>query len=255
MLLVDLIFEGRLSDQIAMRDVLLRIRTDPTPGMKILRINRQRDGLDGKIAFDGGKYVTAASVVDSLETGYTALKLLLSVSEGNFALLNAQPGDSIEMQPNLHIEIDQLLKTMPHLPDNPSQLFDERAILDKIFGKDFTLADLPSLPEEDEPVEPTQPSAAISGANKISDKAAWALMQPLIDDESFPPGLVSAEEVQNIVAGRSPRKTITGSPALRKSEYLSKGKPSANDTRMTMIAGVIVVLVVIAIALALYLTK
>ncbi len=51
---VDLIFEGRLSDQIAMKDVLMRVKSEPTPGLKILRINRQRDGLNGKIAIDGG---------------------------------------------------------------------------------------------------------------------------------------------------------------------------------------------------------
>ncbi len=251
---MDLIFEGRLSDQIAMKDVLLRVKSEPTPGMKILRINRQRDGLNGKIAIDAGKYVTAASVVDSVETGYTALRLLLSVSEGNFALLSAKAGDSIELQPNLHIEIDMLLKTMPHLPDNPAKLFDERALLDKVFGQDFTLGDLPVQIDDDEE-EPIQPPLTISQSNKIPDKAAWALMQPLIDNESFPPGIVSGQDVENVVASRNPRKTITGSPALRQSEYLSKDKPEAISINMPMLAAAVIILVVLAIGVALYLFK
>lgn len=249
---MDLIFEGRLSDQIAMKDILLRIKSEPTPGMKILRINRQRDGLVGKIAFDGGKYVTAASVVDSIETGYTALRLLLSVSDGNFALLNAKPGDSIELQPNLHIEIDQLLKSMPHLPDSPNKLFDERALLDRVFGQDFTLSELPALPDEDN--EPLAPPLAVSGSNQIPDKAAWALMQPLIDD-SFPPGIVTSEDVDRIVPARNPRKTLTGSPALRQSEYLSKDKDEAGNSKMPLIIACVVVIIILAIAVALYVIK
>lgn len=251
---MDLIFEGRLSDQIAMKDVLLRVKSEPTPGMKILRINRQRDGLHGKIAIDGGKYVTAASVVDSVETGYAALRLLLSVSDGNFTLLNAKAGDSIELQPNLHIEIDMLLKTMPHLPDNPSRLFDERALLDKVFGQDFTLSDLPVHIDDDEEVHIQSP-LTISQSNKIPDKAAWALMQPLIDNESFPPGIVSGQDVENAGIGRNPRKTITGSPALRQSEYLSKDKPEAININMPMLAVAVIILVVLAIGVALYLFK
>ncbi len=251
---MDLIFEGRLSDQIAMKDVLMRVKSEPTPGMKILRINRQRDGLNGKIAIDGGKYVTAASVIDSVETGYPALRLLLSVSDGNFALLNAKPGDSIELQPNLHIEIDQLLQTMPHLPDNPTKLFDERALLDKVFGQDFTLGDLPVQVDDDED-EQAQPPLAISGSNKIPDKAAWALMQPLIDNESFPPGIVTGQDVENVVASRNPRKTITGSPALRQSEYLSKNSSDTPQFNIPMLVAAAIVLVVLAIGVALYLIK
>ncbi len=251
---MDLIFEGRLSDQIAMKDVLMRVQSEPTPGMKILRINRQRDGLNGKIAIDGGRYVTAASVVDSVETGYPALRLLLSVSDGNFALLNAKPGDSIELQPNLHIEIDMLLKTMPHLPDNPTKLFDERALLDKVFGQDFTLGDLPVQIDDDED-EPSQAPLAISGSNKIPDKAAWALMQPLIDNESFPPGIVSGQDVQNAVTSRNPRKTITGSPALRHSEYLSKDKLDSLQVNIPMLATAIIILLLLAIGVAVFLIK
>ncbi len=251
---MDLIFEGRLSDQVAMKDVLLRVKNVPVPGLKILRINRQRDGLHGKIAFDGGKYVTAAFVIDSVETGYTALRLLLSIDEGNFALLNAKHGDSIELQPNLHIEIDQLIQTMPYLPDNPSKLFDERALLDKVFGQDFTLGELPALQDEEEE-QPIPPPMVVSGTHKIPDKAAWALMQPLIDNESFPPGIVNGDDVENVAQTRNPRKTLTGSPALRQSEYLSKDKPAESNSQMRMIAVAVILLVILAIGVALYLIK
>ncbi len=251
---MDLIFEGRLSDQIAMKDVLMRVKNVPVPGLKILRIMRQRDGLNGKIAIDGGRYVTAASVVDSVETGYTALRLLLSIDEGNFALLNAKHGDSIELQPNLHIELDQLIQTMPHLPDNPTKLFDERALLDKVFGQDFTLGELPALQDETDE-EPIPPPMVVSGSHKMPDKAAWALMQPLIDNESFPPGTIGADNTENITPNRNPRKTLTGSPALRQSEYLSKDKEEGSNTRLPLLAAAIVLLVVLAIGVALYLIK
>jgi len=238
-----------------MKDVLLRIKGLPTPGLKILRINRQRDGLNGKIAIDGGKYVTAASIVDSLETGYPALRLLLSISDGNFALLNALPNDSIELQPNLHIGIDQLLHYMPHLPDSPAKLFDERALLDKVFGQDFTLGELPALEDDDVEEEPLAPTMTISGPNQMSDKAAWALMQPLIDDDNFSPGMVDGEQIQQTPPSRNPRKTLTGSPALRQSEYLSKEKPEASNNSMPIIAIGIILVVVLAIAVALSLIK
>jgi hypothetical protein len=252
---VDLIFEGRLSDQINMKDVLLRIKSNPTPGLKILRINRQRDGLNGKIAIDAGKYVTAASVVDSVESGYPALRLLLTISDGNFALLNAMPNDSIELQPNLHIGLDQLLQAMPHLPDSPAKLFDERALLDKVFGQDFTLGDLPAHKDDEDEEEPVMQNLTLSGPNKVPDKMAWALMQPLIDDQSFSPGMVDGEEIQETPASRNPRKTLTGSPALRQSEYLSKEKPEESSGNMPFIAIGIILVVVLAIGVALSFIK
>lgn len=251
---MDLIFEGRLSDQINMKDVLLRIKSLQTPGLKILRINRQRDGLHGKIAVDGGKYVTAASVIDSVETGYPALRLLLTVSDGNFALLNAMPNDSIELQPNLHIGIDQLLQAMPHLPDSPAKLFDERALLDKVFGQDFTLGDLPAH-RDDEEEEPVTQNQTLSGPNKVPDNVTWALMQPLIDDQSFSPGMVDGEDLEPTPPSRNPRKTLTGSPALRQSEYLSKEKPQEAARNLPIIAIGIILVVVLAIGVALSFIK
>ncbi len=251
---MDLIFEGRLSDQINMKDVLLRIKSLQTPGLKILRINRQRDGLQGKIAVDGGKYVTAASVIDSVETGYPALRLLLTVSDGNFALLNAMPNDSIELQPNLHIGIDQLLQAMPHLPDSPAKLFDERALLDKVFGQDFTLGDLPAH-RDDEQEEPVTQNQTLSGPNKVPDNVTWALMQPLIDDQSFSPGMVDGEDLEPTPPSRNPRKTLTGSPALRQSEYLSKEKPQEAARSLPIIAIGIILVVVLAIGVALSFIK
>lgn len=250
---MDLIFEGRLSDQIAMQDILARIKSDQTPGLKILRVYRQRDGLSGKIAIDGGKYVMAAVIQNSSESGYQALKMMLSMTDGNFAVLNAKPGDSIEFQPNLHIGLEQLLNTLPNLPENPSKLFDERGLLDRVFGQDFELNEEPRRQDPQESNTFVPPIAA-PGAS-MQGSAAWSLMQPLLEDESFPPGLITGKDVEEAIpTGRNPRKTLTGSPSLRQSEFLSKETEVESQLNWPLIiAGL--VLVIMAIVAAIFVFK
>ncbi|MBC7998451.1 MAG: hypothetical protein IAF58_10930 [Leptolyngbya sp.] len=250
---MDLIFEGRLSDQIAMQDILARIKSDQTPGLKILRVYRPRDGLSGKIAIDGGKYVMAATIQNSDESGYPALKKLLSMTDGNFAVLNAQPGDSIEFQPNLNIGLEQLLNTLPNLPEHPTKLFDERALLDRVFGQNFELSEEPRR-QDPQDFNSFVPPLAAPGAN-MQGSAAWSLMQPLLEDESFPPGIITGKDVEEATApARNARKTLTGSPSLRQSEFLSKETEVESQTNWPLIiAGI--VLVIMAIAAAVFVFK
>ncbi len=139
-------------------------------------------------------------------------------------------------------------------PTIPLSCLTKKSASGQGFRQDFTLGDLPVQVDEDEE-EPIPSTPAISGSNKIPDKAAWALMQPLIDNESFPPGIVSGQDVENAVSSRNPRKTITGSPALRHSEYLAKDKPDAMQVNIRMLATAVIILVLLAIGVAVYLDQ
>jgi hypothetical protein len=86
------------------------------------------------------------------ETGYPALRQLLAVGTGNFAGLRPEPGEKIDLVPNLNFELHKVIPLMPALPESPVGLFDEKSLLDKV----FSTGSFEKL-EQMRPTEPARP--------------------------------------------------------------------------------------------------
>ncbi|HEY9788574.1 MAG TPA: hypothetical protein V6D17_24510 [Candidatus Obscuribacterales bacterium] len=225
---MDVIFEGRLSRNVSMKDLLARIATEPTPGIKILRITRVQDDFSGKVLISQSKYVTAASISHSGESGYSALKKLLAVSEGSFAVLRTTQHDTVDLEPMFNIELDTIVNSWPELPESASPVFDERALLDKVFG--------PGPVQESGSVRPRMENGETSVMNvgkspaaPLGSEQSWALMQPLIDDQSYPPGTIKlTAENQEALRTTTPyaqRITTTTARALKAVEQKQAERP------------------------------
>src|SRR6185369_8777216 len=90
--------------------------------------------VNGRVALNRGRFVIGAKMTDTTESGYDALRKLLSVQTGNFAFLDTAGTTPPDMDQSLHISIDKLLQALPNLPAEPAELFDEKALLDEVFG-------------------------------------------------------------------------------------------------------------------------
>jgi hypothetical protein len=78
--------------------------------------------------------------------GYAALKALLMVDLGSFALVVSKPTDKLSVDRSINIEIKALLEKMDNLPDEPSALFDQESLLNKVFSARAEFELQPSAP-------------------------------------------------------------------------------------------------------------
>ena len=133
-LAVDVIFEGRLSNTVGLKQVLKRIADNRIPGTLLLRVTVSEES-SGRMVISEGRYITAAALAPTNEVGYQALRKLVQVNAGSFALLAVGKHDNMDIQANLYIELDKVIPLLPNLPPDESGLFEEKALLDKVFGQ------------------------------------------------------------------------------------------------------------------------
>ncbi len=163
---MDVVFEGRLTEEVQLRDVLRKILEKRPSGNLLLRISTTQRDCDGKLCIVDGRFITAAIVSTTRETGYLAVRKLLGVTEGNFACLRPSQGDSLNIPISLNIELEKVIPLVPHLPESPNGLHDEKSLLDKVFGATA--------------FDPIEPKAEHVEAKAQNPNASWQLLQPLV---------------------------------------------------------------------------
>jgi hypothetical protein len=131
---VDVLFEGRLNPELHLKTVLQRVLENKPQGNLLIRISSPYASSNGRLLIRDGRYITAALLDDSDESGYAALRSLLAVTMGNFSGLRPSQDEKIDLIPNLNIELHKVIPLMPTLPESPIGLFDEKSLLDKVFS-------------------------------------------------------------------------------------------------------------------------
>lgn len=169
---VDVIFEGRLNQETGIREVLQQVFDQAHTGRTILRLSALKDDFAGRILISSGRHVVAASVGENQVLGYPALKMLLDRQDLSFALLRVSPNDNLDLGTTLNIDLMRIIALLPDLPDSPAGLFDEKGLLDRVFG-DFD--DTPVGPSEPRQMGP--PATIIQSA---SERAAFDMLEPFL---------------------------------------------------------------------------
>lgn len=164
---MDVVFEGRLTEEVQLKDVLRKILEKRPSGNLFLRISTPQRDCDGKLCIVDGRFITAAIVSTTRETGYEAVRKLLGVLEGNFACLRPSAGDSLNIPISLNIELEKVIPLLPSLPESPNGLHDEKSLLDKVFGSNAF-----------DPIEPKVDDRIETKAQ--NPNASWQLLQPLV---------------------------------------------------------------------------
>ena len=113
---VDIIVEGKITKDEGMTDVIQTVLDLKNLDHAILRISSNDDDVKGRIAFSGNGYILGGRA-ETGETGYPAVRKLLGVNAGNFAILDPGRTHIPETNQTLWINAEKLIGLMPNLPD------------------------------------------------------------------------------------------------------------------------------------------
>lgn len=133
---MDIVFEGSLSKNWGMKDVLNSVLKEQDLPWSMLRISSAGSPIQGKILISNCQYVVAAFCTGSPHDvdPYEALRTTLAMSEGTFAFLALTEKEAANFDHSLYIAVDRLMESITELPTQSTDLFDEKGLLDRIFG-------------------------------------------------------------------------------------------------------------------------
>ena len=127
---MDVIIEGQINQEETIKDVMASVaalKSCPTP---ILRITETTAGseVQGRILFSQGTYIVGARINTTGETGYAAVRQLMSVTSGNYAILDPGRKPATDLNQSLWIDSTALLAHWPDLPpvDQAAKVVDKK---------------------------------------------------------------------------------------------------------------------------------
>jgi hypothetical protein len=113
---VDIIVEGKITKDEGMTDVIQTVLDLKNLNHAILRISSNDSDVKGRIAFSGNGYILGGRA-ETGETGYPAVRKLLCVNAGNFAILDPGRTHIPETNQTLWINAEKLIPLLANLPD------------------------------------------------------------------------------------------------------------------------------------------
>jgi len=164
---VDVIIEGKITREEGIDEVLktcAEIKSVKTP---ILRINDSDSDLQGQIAFSQGGYIIGGKINQSGEIGYAAVRRLLMVSDGNYAILDPLRKHITDVNQSLWLKIDKLVPLLPNLPENPDGLLDKQPDIEhSVKSGQFDIASGLVGLDESNKIQETVAKPVVTSANK-----------------------------------------------------------------------------------------
>jgi hypothetical protein len=121
---MDIVEEGKITQDepvSAIIETLIGLKNYPN---LVLRITDQDSDLEGRIAVTQGLYVLGGRVNNTESVGYPAIKALLSVRNGTYAILDPDKTSLADVNQTLWIMLEKIRSLLPNLPSTPESLFD-----------------------------------------------------------------------------------------------------------------------------------
>ncbi len=121
---MDVIVEGKITPEEGIDEVIQTVIDLKDVNNAILRVTCSDSDIQGRVAFSQGGYILGGQVAESGETGYAAVKKLLEVRKGNYAILD--PGHTYvpEVNQSLWIKGEKVIDRLPTLPESVDDLLD-----------------------------------------------------------------------------------------------------------------------------------
>jgi hypothetical protein len=123
---VDVIVEGHINKEEPMADVVASVVALKTCQTPVLRINAADSGMQGRLLFSPGGYIVGGKINVSGETGWDAVRKLLNVTEGNYAILDPVRKTTADLNQGLWVRTDKVLLHLPNLPETPDDFVDKQ---------------------------------------------------------------------------------------------------------------------------------
>ena len=105
---MDVLLEGTIGDGCDMVGILQSVLSHTGDAKALLRITSNPVAVNGRLAINSSGYIVGAREANG-DTGYAAIKKLLSVRNGSFALLSADSDEFAKIKQNIYVRIDRLL--------------------------------------------------------------------------------------------------------------------------------------------------
>jgi hypothetical protein len=260
---MNVLVEGRINYSLTMKDLLKRIFQMQMAGTSFIRIISSDGALTGRIFILDSTFITGADSKESGEVGYPVLKKLLKISEGSFAIVSMRAGDPVDGEFSMNIEIRKIFENIDNLPENPSVLFDQNALLDKVFNPAIEAANASAeaqhnpTPIKDSHVQSILGKVLVAESTTAKPEVNWNSVKPLLGDESdlAPVAHFGAQYAANI-QNNGPRAThqrVTGQ--LRSISSLENVERQRSVRRIFILAGLVAVAAIVGYSVFHFLIK
>lgn len=123
---MDIIIEGKITPEEGMSEVIQTVIDLKNLQNPILRISSSDSDLQGRVSFSSG-HILGGRINNSDETGYPAIRKLLSITDGNYAILDPGRQHITDVNQTLWIEANKVVQMLPNLPQTPEVLMDMNA--------------------------------------------------------------------------------------------------------------------------------
>lgn len=180
---MEVVFQGAISKSWGIKDVLKAVCDVAGISWGVLRIANPDKGIDGKIFIRQSRHVVGAQCSSSAGycDSYEALKLLLGSSEGNYAFLQIDESADADFEHSMFIAMEQILASAPELPASPCEIFDQRALLDAVFGEDKLNPFSVAVPEI---LQKSLDSTMLPQLSAVSDFAVSVAPAPAVEESA-----------------------------------------------------------------------
>ncbi|PWT98812.1 MAG: hypothetical protein C5B53_06230 [Candidatus Melainabacteria bacterium] len=119
---MDVIVEGKITAEEGVDEVLQTIIDLKTVANPVLRINCLDARFQGKIGFAQGGFILGAKIDETGELGYPAVRRLLMVRNGNYAILDPEKQVVQDINQTLWLDAEKVIQVLPDMPQLPDGL-------------------------------------------------------------------------------------------------------------------------------------
>ena len=165
---VDVVVEGKINREESMREVVQTVLELKTLANPVLRITDEESDLQGRIAFAQGGYIIGAKVNNTEELGYEAVRKLLSIRNGNYAVLDPGRTPFTDINQTLWLLGTRVIESLPNLPASPEALLD---------ANPQRLSSSPRPAQESAQQSSATPITSVKSKSRAFNKSSWYMLQ------------------------------------------------------------------------------
>jgi hypothetical protein len=119
---VLVIFEGHLSYEVPLVDVLRQVLNTQLAGPAVLQLADPMTGARGDILIENGQTLVGAQMYEPKAMGYPALKKLCKFSLADYRLVQPDAAKANRGDHSLNLDIQKIMELIPHLPEDPASI-------------------------------------------------------------------------------------------------------------------------------------